>query len=85
MQNNSETTRTNIVLDTRLVDAGLRLTGVKTRRELVDLALRELVRHEQQKKLLALKGRIDWDGDLDAMRTDLPANDAAADSDSPSA
>jgi Arc/MetJ family transcription regulator len=74
MQNDSETTRTNIVLDTRLVDTGLRLTGIKTRRELVDLALRELVRHEQQKKLLALKGRIDWDGDLDAMRTDIPAD-----------
>jgi Arc/MetJ family transcription regulator len=75
MQNDTDTTRTNIVLDTRLVDAGLRLTGVKTRRELVDLALRELVRHEQQKKLLALKGKIDWDGDLDAMRTDIPPDD----------
>lgn len=75
MHNDNETTRTNIVLDTRLVDTGLRLTGIKTRRELVDLALRELVRHEQQKRLLALKGRIDWEGDLDAMRTDLPADD----------
>lgn len=69
MQNDTETTRTNIVLDTSLVDAGLSLTGIKTRRELVDRALRELVRHEQQKKLLALKGKIDWDGDLDAMRS----------------
>lgn len=75
MRNDTDTTRTNIVLDTRLVEAGLRLTGVKTRRELVDLALRELVRHEQQKKLLALKGRIDWDGDLDAMRSDIAPDD----------
>jgi hypothetical protein len=35
--------------------------------------LRELVCHEQQKRLLALQGRIDWDGGLDAMRTDIPA------------
>lgn len=73
MQNDSGRIRTNIVLDTRLVDAGLHLTGIKTRRELVDRALRELVRHEQQKKLLALKGKIDWEGDLNAMRTDIPA------------
>lgn len=78
MQNDTETTRTNIVLDTHLVDTGLRLTGIKTRRELVDRALRELVRHEQQKKLLALKGKIDWDGDLDAMRSDIAADDDPA-------
>lgn len=62
------TVRTNIVLDTHLLNRGLELTGLKTRRELVDLALRELVRHEQQKRLLELKGQIDWEGDLEAMR-----------------
>lgn len=71
MRSNTDTTRTNIVLDTHLVDAGLKLTGLKTRRELVDFALRELVRHQQQKKLLDLKGKIDWEGDLEAMRTDI--------------
>jgi Arc/MetJ family transcription regulator len=71
MRTDSDTTRTNIVLDTHLVDAGLKLTGLKTRRELVDLALRELVRHQQQKQLLKLKGKIDWEGDLEAMRTDI--------------
>lgn len=81
MHRDNETTRTNIVLDTQLVDAGLRLTGIKTRRELVDLALRELVRHERQKRLLALKGRIDWNGDLDTMRTDLPADGPNPDAD----
>jgi Arc/MetJ family transcription regulator len=57
-----QTTRTNIVLDPKLVDAGLKITGLKTRRELVDFALRELVRHQQQKKILDLKGRVQWDG-----------------------
>ncbi|NEX18459.1 MAG: DUF2191 domain-containing protein [Halochromatium sp.] len=64
------TTRTNIVLDTELVDTAMRLTGLRTRQALIDHALRELVRHEQQMKLLELKGQIDWDGDLDAMRSD---------------
>ena len=64
----SDTSRTNIVLDNKLVKAGLRATGLKTRRELVDFALRELVRHNQQKKLLLLKGNVTWESDLGEMR-----------------
>lgn len=64
-----DSVRTNIVLDSRLVEAGLKATGLKTRRELVDFALRELLRRDQQKKLLALKGKVEWEGDLDEMRT----------------
>ena len=71
VQAQQQTMRTNIVLDTRLIQAGLKMTGLKTRRELVDFALRELVRHQQQKKLIDLKGSIQWEGDLDAMRTDV--------------
>ena len=63
-QSEQQTTRVNIVLDANLVDAGLKMTGLKTRRELVDFALRELVRHQQQKKLLDLKGKIQWEGSL---------------------
>ena len=70
-QSQQQTIRTNIVLDTRLIHTGLKMTGLKTRRELVDFALRELIRHQQQKQLLDLKGRIQWEGDLEAMRTDV--------------
>ncbi len=65
---NQNTVRTNIVLDKNLVEAGLRATGLRTRRELVDFALRELLRHKQQRKLLELKGKVSWEGDLAAMR-----------------
>lgn len=65
----SATIRTNIVIDKNLIDAGLKTTGLKTRRELVDFALRELLRHEQQKNLLKLKGQVDWQGDLNDMRS----------------
>jgi len=65
----SETIRTNIVVDSKLIDAGLKATGLKTRRELVDFALRELLRHKQQKKILSLKGRVSWEGDLEEMRS----------------
>ena len=60
--------RTNIVLDEKLVREGLKTTGMKTRRALVDHALRELVRREKQVGLLGLKGKIGWAGNLGAMR-----------------
>ena len=60
--------RTNIVLDEELVEKGMRLTGIRTRRELVDLALSELVRRKEQKNILKLKGKIQWEGDLDQLR-----------------
>ncbi len=60
--------RTNIVMDEALVRQGLKATGLKTRRALVHHALEELVRREKQMGLLALKGKIHWTGDLNAMR-----------------
>jgi len=60
--------RTNIVLDETLVREGLKATGMKTRRALVQHALQELVRRERQAGLLALKGKVRWTGSLEALR-----------------
>lgn len=60
--------RTNIVLDDKLVAEGMQVTGIKTKRELVDYALRELLRHTDQEKILKLKGKIHWEGDLSHSR-----------------
>lgn len=60
--------RTNIVLDDKLVADCQRATGIKTRRALVHHALEELLRHDQQKKVLELKGAVRWEGDLAAWR-----------------
>ena len=60
--------RTNIVLDETLVQAGLNATGLRTRRALVDYALRELVRRRSQRRILKLKGKVHWEGDLSEMR-----------------
>ena len=60
--------RTNIDLDDELVARGLRLSGLKTKKDLVNLALQEFVRRKDQKKILELRGKIRWRGDLDAMR-----------------
>ncbi len=59
---------TNIVIDDDLMAAAMRLTGLRTKREVVGEALRVLVRTTQQKNVLALRGKIDWDGNLDEMR-----------------
>ena len=60
--------RTNIVMDDNLVRQGLKFTGLKTRRALVQRALEDLVRREQQMGLLELEGKVAWTGDLAAMR-----------------
>jgi Arc/MetJ family transcription regulator len=60
--------RTNIVIDEKLIKAGLKATGLKTHRALIDYALRDLLRHESQKRILELKGKVHWEGDLSSMR-----------------
>jgi len=60
--------RTNIVIDEKLVKWGMRATGLKTRRALVDYALRELLRKEACRRILAFEGKVRWEGDLSAMR-----------------
>lgn len=56
--------RTNVVLDDELVEQCQQETGIQTVRALIEHALRELLRHERQKKVLELKGNIRWEGDL---------------------
>ena len=60
--------RTNIVLDEKLVKSCLKATGLKNQRELIDHALRELLRHESQMKLLELKGKVHWEGNINSLR-----------------
>jgi len=60
--------RTNVVLDEKIVSEAKHLTSIKTIRELVDHALRELVRLRKQRRITGLRGKIRWEGDLSAMR-----------------
>ena len=62
--------RTNIEIDDKLMEDTLRVTGLKTKREAVELALQTLLRLERQKDFRKLKGKIDWQGDLEDMRLD---------------
>ena len=62
--------RTNIVIDDKLMSETLRLTGLKTKREAVELGLQTLLRLRQQEEIRGFRGKLDWQGDLEQMRTD---------------
>jgi Arc/MetJ family transcription regulator len=62
--------RTHIVIDGKLMNDVLHATGLATRREAVEAGLRTLLRLSQQEKLRCLRGKLNWQGNLDAMRID---------------
>jgi len=62
--------RTNIVIDDKLMRDTLRATGLKTKREAVEEGLRSLLRLKRQAEIRKLRGKLNWQGDLDAMRSD---------------
>jgi Arc/MetJ family transcription regulator len=62
--------RTSIEIDDKLLKAVLRATGLKTKREVVELGLRTLLQLSKQTEIQRLRGKLHWEGDLNAMRTD---------------
>ena len=62
--------RTNIVIDDELMQRALEMTGIRTKREVVETALRLLVRLRDQEQIRSARGRLAWEGDLDRSRTD---------------
>jgi Arc/MetJ family transcription regulator len=62
--------RTNIVINDELMRVTLRVTGLKTKREAVEEGLRTLVRLQKQAQIRKFRGKLQWKGDLDAMRRD---------------
>ena len=63
-----EDMRTNVVLDDELVDRARELTGIRTKKGVITEALKLLVRIREQQGILKLRGKVDWEGDLDEMR-----------------
>ena len=60
--------RTNIVLDDKLIERAQKLTGIKTKREVVHEALRVLILLKEQAEVRALRGKFPWDGSLNDQR-----------------
>jgi Arc/MetJ family transcription regulator len=62
--------RTNIVIDDQLMRETLRATGLKTKREAVEQGLQTLLRLQKQTEIRRFRGKLEWKGDLNAMRSD---------------
>ena len=60
--------RTNIVIDDQLMSEALKVTGLSTKKEAVELGLRLLVRQNKQQAIRKLRGKLKWEGNLDEMR-----------------
>jgi Arc/MetJ family transcription regulator len=62
--------RTNIVIDNTLMQEALKATGLKTKKEAVELGLKTLITLRNQAAIRELKGKLHWEGSLDELRTD---------------
>lgn len=62
--------RTNIIIDDDLMSEAMMLSKLKTKKAVVETGLKLLVQIKKQERLKSLRGKLEWDGDLDAMRLD---------------
>lgn len=60
--------RTNIILEDDLINRARQLTGIKTKKQVIQEALRLLIQLREQENVRALRGKLHWDGDLNEMR-----------------
>ena len=60
--------RTNIEIDDKLMSDVLKATGLKTKKEVVELGIKTLIRLKKQQKIRDFRGQLKWTGDLDDMR-----------------
>ena len=65
--------RTNIEIDDGLIEEAMRLAGARTKREIVDIALRRLVeKGSLYRSIRKLRGQLEWEGDVDSWRGSRP-------------
>jgi Arc/MetJ family transcription regulator len=60
--------RTNIVIDDELMANAIKATGLTTKKEVVEQGLKLIVKQNQQQAVRKLRGKLNWEGDLDEMR-----------------
>lgn len=62
--------RPDIVIDQKLMQEALQASGLATEQQAIEFGLRTIVRLHQQEQIRRHQGKLNWEGDLDAMRTD---------------
>ena len=62
--------RTNIDIDDDLLQKAMAISSLKTKKAVVELALQQYIDRQSRQNLLSLFGEVQWEGDLEQMRTD---------------
>ena len=62
--------RTNIVIDDKLMAEAIKMSQLKTKKAVVETGLRLLIQIKKQERIKGLRGKLNWDGDLEKMRLD---------------
>ena len=62
--------RTNVVIDDDLMNKAKRLSGLKTKKETIEEALKLLIAQREQSEIRKLRGKLKWEGNLEGMRLD---------------
>ena len=62
--------RTNIIIDDSLMNEAMKLSDLKTKKAVVEEGLLLLIKLKKQQKIKSLRGKLNWEGDLDDMRLD---------------
>ncbi|MCP4608223.1 MAG: type II toxin-antitoxin system VapB family antitoxin [Planctomycetes bacterium] len=62
--------RTNVVIDDNLMDSALKVSGLRTKKDAIEEGLRLLVRMNSQAEIRGLRGKLNWNGNLEEMRLD---------------
>jgi Arc/MetJ family transcription regulator len=60
--------RTNVVIDEKIIEKAKKYTGLRTKKEVINYALEELIKRKERKEILKLAGKLHWEGDLNEMR-----------------
>lgn len=69
--------RTNVVIDDELLTKAMQMSKLPTKRAVIEAGLQALIRLKAQENIRSLRGKLHWEGDLEAMRIDYPADTKA--------
>ncbi|MFP3975595.1 MAG: type II toxin-antitoxin system VapB family antitoxin [Dehalococcoidia bacterium] len=62
--------RTNVVIDDNLMESALKVSGLRTKKAAIEEGLKLLVRINRQARIRDLRGKLEWNGNLEEMRLD---------------
>lgn len=59
----------DLVINEKLIEEAINVTGLQNKQEVIELGLKTLIKLKQQEKIKAYRGKLQWDGNLDELRT----------------